>query len=98
MLRQKALKVETRRFMHNRRIYCLPDVTVEVVHPIENRDFCMHCTRLRVTSDGKLKPCLMRNDNIVDILTPMRHGASDEELKSLFMRANQLREPYNKSK
>jgi cyclic pyranopterin phosphate synthase len=98
MLRQKALKVETRRFMHNRRIYHLPDVTVEVVHPTENGEFCAHCTRLRVTSDGKLKTCLMRNDNLVDILTPMRKGANDEELKALFMRANQLREPYNKSK
>jgi cyclic pyranopterin phosphate synthase len=96
MLRQKAVKVETRQFMHNRHIYNLPDVTVEVVHPIENRDFCMHCTRLRVTSDGKLKPCLMRNDNIVDVLTPMRRGASDEELKELFMLVNQRREPYNK--
>jgi cyclic pyranopterin phosphate synthase len=98
MLRQKAVKIETRRFMHNRRIYHLPDVTVEVVHPTENREFCQHCTRLRVTSDGKLKTCLMRNDNLIDILTPMRQGASDDELTTLFMRANQLREPYNKSK
>jgi cyclic pyranopterin phosphate synthase len=98
MLRQKAVKIETRRFMHNRRIYHLPDVTVEVVHPTENGEFCAHCTRLRVTSDGKLKTCLKRNDNLVDILAPMRQGASDEELKALFMRANQLREPYNKSK
>jgi cyclic pyranopterin phosphate synthase len=96
ILRQKALRIETRRFMHNRRIYHLPDVTVEVVHPTENREFCLHCTRLRVTSDGELKPCLMRNDNLVDILTPMRRGASDEELKALFVRANQRREPYNK--
>jgi cyclic pyranopterin phosphate synthase len=95
MLRQKALNVETRRFMHNRRIYHLPDVTVEVVHPIENRDFCLHCTRLRLTSNGKLKPCLMRNDNLIDILTPMRCGASDDELKELFERANEEREPYN---
>ena len=98
MLRQKAVKIETRRFMHNRHIYHLPDVTVEVVHPTENREFCQHCTRLRVTSDGKLKTCLMRNDNLVDILTPMRQGASNEDLKALFMRANQLREPYNKGK
>jgi cyclic pyranopterin phosphate synthase len=97
MLRQKALNVETRRFMHNRRIYHLPDVTVEVVHPIENTDFCMHCTRLRVTSNGKLKPCLMRNDNLVNILSPMRRGANDEKLKELFKRANQQREPYNKA-
>jgi cyclic pyranopterin phosphate synthase len=98
MLRQKAMKVETRRFMHNRRIYHLPDVTVEVVPPAENGDFCAHCTRLRVTSDGNLKTCLMRNDNLVDVLTPIRQGAHDEELATLFMRANQLREPYNKSK
>jgi cyclic pyranopterin phosphate synthase len=97
MLRQKAVNIEARRLMQNRLIYQLSKVTVEVVHPIENTDFCNHCTKLRVTSDGKLKPCLMRNDNLTDILTPMRQGASDEELKQLFIEANQLREPYNKS-
>ncbi len=96
MLRDSAIRIETRRLMHNRLIYHLPDVTVEVVHPTENSDFCMHCTRMRVTSDGKLKPCLMRNDNLTDILTPMRSGATDEELKQLFIQANLLREPFNK--
>jgi len=97
MLLGKAVKIEKRPFMHNRLIYHLPNVTVEVVHPIENTDFCMHCTRMRLTSDGKLKPCLMRNDNLTDILTPMREGASDQQLKQLFIQANSLREPYNKS-
>ena len=97
MLKQKAVTVEKRPFMHNRLIYHLPNVTVEVVHPIENTDFCMHCTRMRVTSDGKLKPCLMRNDNLTDILTAMRQGANDEQIKQLFIQANSLREPYNKS-
>ncbi|MGC8895412.1 MAG: GTP 3',8-cyclase MoaA [Candidatus Bathyarchaeia archaeon] len=95
MLRQKAVKIETRRYMQNRHVYHLQDVTVEVVHPIENTEFCMHCTRLRLTSDGKLKPCLMRNDNLVDVLTPMRNGASDKELTRLFKLANQKRKPYN---
>jgi len=95
MLRQKAVKVETRQFMQNRHIYHLPDVTVEIVHPIENTDFCMRCTRLRVTSDGKLKPCLMRKDNLIDILIPMRNGATDQELTELFKLANQKRQPYN---
>ncbi len=94
MLKQKALKVEARKYMQNRRIYHLPDVKVEVVHPIENTEFCSHCTCMRVTSDGKLKPCLMRNDNTVDILTPMRNGANDEELAELFKLANQRRQPY----
>jgi GTP 3',8-cyclase len=96
MLREKAVTIEKRPFMHNRLIYHLPNAIVEVVKPIENTDFCMHCTRMRVTSDGKLKPCLMRNDNLTDILTPIREGASDEELKDLFVKANLLREPYNK--
>ncbi|MEM3874218.1 MAG: GTP 3',8-cyclase MoaA [Candidatus Bathyarchaeia archaeon] len=96
MLKQKAIKIEARKYMQNRHIYHLPDVKVEVVHPIENTDFCWHCTRLRVTSDGKLKPCLMRNDNTVDILTPLRNGAKDEELVELFKLANKKRQPYNK--
>jgi cyclic pyranopterin phosphate synthase len=95
-LREKAETIEKRPFMHNRLIYHLPNVTVEVVHPIENSDFCMHCTRMRVTSDGKLKPCLMRNDNLTDILTAMRQGSTDEELKQLFIKANYLRAPFNK--
>ncbi|MEM2738184.1 MAG: GTP 3',8-cyclase MoaA [Candidatus Bathyarchaeia archaeon] len=94
MLRQKALEIENRKTMQNRRVYHLPDLKVEVVHPIENTDFCMHCTRMRVTSDGKLKPCLMRNDNTVDVLTPMRNGATDEELIELFKLANKRRQPY----
>ena len=97
MLRQKAVSVETRHFMQNRHIYHLPDVTVEIVHPSEGGEFCAHCTRLRVTSDGRLKPCLMRNDNLVDLLTPIRRGATDQELKELFIRANEKREPYNKN-
>ncbi|MGB9741139.1 MAG: GTP 3',8-cyclase MoaA [Candidatus Bathyarchaeia archaeon] len=98
MLRQKAVKIETRKYMQDRHVYHLPDVTVEIVHPIENTSFCANCTRLRLTSDGKLKPCLMRNDNLVDVLTPMRNGASDDELIELFKLANQRREPYNQIK
>jgi cyclic pyranopterin phosphate synthase len=95
-LKEQALKVKTRGDMQNRRIYFLPKVKVEVVHPIENTEFCASCTRLRVTSDGKLKPCLMRNDNLVDILTPMREGADDSQLKQLFTLAVKRREPYYK--
>jgi len=96
-LKQKASSVETRRYMQNRRVYHLPDVDVEVVHPTENTEFCLHCTRLRVTSNGKLKPCLMRGDNLIDILTPMRDGANDAQLVELFKLANQKRQPYNKN-
>lgn len=97
VLKQKAVKIETRKYMQNRHIYRLPDVSVEVVRPVENTEFCLHCTRLRITSDGKLKPCLMRNDNLTDILTPIRNGATDQELVELFELANQQRQPYQTS-
>ncbi len=94
-LKELATKIETRRHMQNRRVYHLQDAKIEVVRPIENTEFCSNCARLRVTSDGRLKPCLMRNDNLVDILTPMRNGASNEELVELFRLANNRRQPFN---
>ena len=93
-LKREAVKIETRQYMQNRHIYHLPHTKIEVIHPIENTEFCLHCTRMRVTSDGKLKPCLMRNDNLTDILTPIRSGATDQELTLLFEAANQKRQPY----
>ena len=98
-LKEQALSVETRGDMQNRRVYTLSGVRVEVVHPIENTDFCARCTRLRVTSDGKLKPCLMVNNNLVDILSAIRRGATDEDLKELFIKAVERRQPfYNPSR
>jgi cyclic pyranopterin phosphate synthase len=47
-----------------------------------------------MSSDGKLKPCLLDASGEVDVLSPMRSGASDEELKSLFMEAVSKRRPY----
>jgi cyclic pyranopterin phosphate synthase len=97
MLQQKATNIKQRQFMHNRLIYNLPTTTVEVVHPIENTNFCLHCTRIRVTTDGKLKTCLMQNNNLIDILTSIQQGANKEKLEQLFQQANRQREPYNKT-
>jgi len=95
-LRRTATSVTTRR-LHNRPRYCLPNgVVVEVVRPMHNASFCAANDRLRVTHDGKFKPCLMRNDNHVDFLTAMRSGASDEELAQLYSTAVALREPFFK--
>lgn len=96
-LKTKAVGVKVREFMQNRRVYSLPGVDVELIRPTENTEFCLHCSRLRVTSDGQLKPCLMRKDNLVDVLTPMRKGASDEEIAGLFRLTCQMREPYYRS-
>jgi len=95
----KKLTSETRirKYMQKRRVYVLPKVKVEVIRPIENTEFCANCTRIRVTSDGKLKPCLMRKDNLVDILTPLRNGADDKKLTETFIEAVKRREPYYKA-
>jgi len=49
---------------------------------------------LRVTSDGKFKTCLLRNDDVIDFLSAMRSGASDAELVEVFKSAVLKREPY----
>lgn len=95
-LARRALHVEVRPHMQNRRIYHLSDGRVEVIRPTENTEFCAHCTRLRITSDGKLKPCLMVNTNLVDVLTPLRNEATEEQLKKLFAETCRRREPYYK--
>ncbi len=48
--------------------------------------FCDFCNRLRLTAIGKIRPCLF-SEIAVDIKTPLRSGASDDELESLYRRA-----------
>jgi len=85
------------RGMNKRQKYILQDgAEVEVVRPMHNTEFCSNCHRIRLTSDGELKPCLMREDNLVDILTPIRQGASDRALSELILKAVKLREPFYK--
>ena len=93
-LAKRAGQVTEREDMNRRRRYMINGLPVEVVRHINNQQFCMRCTRLKVTSDGKLKPCLMRSDNLIDLLGPMRKGNSDGALKELFLKALNLRSPY----
>jgi cyclic pyranopterin phosphate synthase len=90
MLASRSKQIITRR-MHHRKKYCLDGAEVEVVRPLHNTEFCAFCNRLRVTSDGKLKPCLLRMDNHIDV-----RGKKDEELEALFKKAVSLREPFYK--
>jgi cyclic pyranopterin phosphate synthase len=49
-----------------------------------NLHFCESCNKLRLTCDGKLRPCLGSYLEF-DILKVMRAGASDEELRRFFL-------------
>lgn len=48
--------------------------------------FCASCTRARLTAEGKLRMCLLREYE-VDLLTPLRAGASLDELQALIKKA-----------
>jgi len=94
MLKNRSKEVHERA-LHRRKQYHLRDgAVVEVVRPMHNSRFCRFCTRLRVTSDGRLKPCLMRDDNLVDAVALLRRGASRPELAEAFREAAARREPY----
>ena len=75
---------------------CLPDVgngparyfrfpnargTVGFITPVSEH-FCFHCNRLRLTADGRLRLCLLAEDEI-DLRQSLRSGASLAELKQL---------------
>jgi cyclic pyranopterin phosphate synthase len=48
--------------------------------------FCNHCNRLRLTTDGKLRPCLQKEAE-VDVMPLLRNGADDGALREAFRRA-----------
>lgn len=64
---------------------------VGFISPV-SEPFCARCGRLRLTADGRLRLCLLRDDE-VDLLTPLRRGASVEEVRELF-RAAAYRRPF----
>jgi cyclic pyranopterin phosphate synthase len=51
-----------------------------------SRHFCPSCNRLRLTADGRLRPCLFSDDEI-DVKGPLRRGCGREDLKILFKEA-----------
>jgi len=69
------------------RYYRLPGAkgTIGFISPMTEH-FCDTCNRLRLTSDGQLRPCLLDDDEI-DLKEPLRNGANTDELKELIQQA-----------
>lgn len=65
--------------------------TIGFISPI-SAPFCAHCNRVRLTADGKLRLCLLRNDE-VDLRELVRSGASDEEIRRTLL-AGIWRKPW----
>lgn len=67
MLARKAAAILARD-QHNTKQYHVDGAVVEVVRPF-SPGFCENCTKVRVTADGKRKPCLMEGK-----VCEVRHG------------------------
>jgi cyclic pyranopterin phosphate synthase len=52
------------------------------VIPAISSHFCEECNRLRVTADGRVRPCLLCTDEL-DLREALRRGASDLELETI---------------
>lgn len=87
--------VREREFMQGRKKYYIDGGEIEVVKPVDNAKFCAKCSRLRITPDGKIKPCLLRNDNLVELISHVRNGESEEKLEEIFINGINKREPFN---
>ena len=59
--------------------------TIGYISPISDH-FCFKCNRLRLTADGKLRPCLF-SDEEIDLKTSLRSGASSDDIKRLIRQA-----------
>ena len=94
-LSDMADDVRERKFMQGRKKYYINDGEIEIVRPVDNSKFCANCSRLRITPDGKIKPCLLRNDNLVELISHIRNGESEEKLEEIFIRGIDKREPFN---
>jgi len=61
--------------------------TIGFITPV-SQHFCFSCNRIRLTAEGKLRPCLL-SDREIDLRQPLRSGASSQELKKVITEAIQ---------
>lgn len=67
------------------RVFKLPGSmgSIGFISPLSHK-FCEQCNRLRLTSEGKLRSCLL-SDQESDLKSLIRNGASDEQIAALVM-------------
>lgn len=63
---------------------------IGIIAPVSH-PFCGHCSRVRITSDGKLRTCLFSTFDH-DLIGRMRSGHSDEELREFISAVVQQKE------
>ena len=59
---------------------------VGFIGALTNLHFCDQCNKMRLTSDGKIRPCL-GNHGELDLRAVLRDGRGDEALREVFLEA-----------
>jgi cyclic pyranopterin phosphate synthase len=59
------------------------------ISPI-SKHFCAACRRLRLTADGRIRPCLL-SDTEIDVKSPLRGGCGDRELERMLRLALEIK-------
>lgn len=77
---------------------------VGFIGAMTNLYFCETCNKMRLTADGKIRPCLGQHGEI-DLRGALRNNASDDQLRNLFLEAlrqkpqeHQFRDNYQPSR
>jgi len=70
------------------RYYRLPAARglIGFISPLSDAQFCATCNRMRLTADGKIRPCLL-TDQEVDLKQTLRRGGSDDDLRQRILAA-----------
>jgi len=100
-LDRRIVEIRYRIGLHNRPILVLDNgVHVEIVGPVGNYLFCAACTRIRVTYDFKLIPCLNWRGKPIEVRPRLASAHTRTEkvnvVKNALREVNALREPYIK--
>ncbi len=60
------------------------------ISPLSEKQFCATCNRMRLTAEGKIRPCLL-TDHEVDLRQTLRSGGSDDDLRARILEALQTK-------
>lgn len=98
LISDRIVEIKYRLGLHNRPILVLDNgVVVEIVGPVGNHLFCAGCTRIRVTYDFKLIPCLNWKGPLIDVRSRLEKVRDREEKIKIVVdairEANSLRRP-----
>ncbi len=93
MSSKRTIRIE----QHFRDIFIIKRIKVELVKAYNNHLFCLGCNRVRITSNGLVLPCIMRDTGmpLLDILHSKKpFDEKVKEVQSRFVLANMLRRPF----